>query len=37
MKSLSKIQKHYNLSDYLKETYMKTNSMIDFEVTLINS
>jgi V/A-type H+-transporting ATPase subunit C len=29
---VSKIQKHYNLTDLLKETYMKTNSMIDFEV-----
>src|SRR4029079_4524248 len=30
---VSKIQKHYNISGYLKETYMKTNSMIDFEVS----
>jgi V/A-type H+-transporting ATPase subunit C len=29
---VSKIQKHYNISEHLKETFMKTNSMIDFEV-----
>ena len=27
-----KVQKHYNLADLLKETYIKTHSLIDFEV-----
>lgn len=29
---VGKVQKHYNLADLLKETYIKTHSLIDFEV-----
>lgn len=29
---IGKVQKHYNLADLLKETYLKTHSLIDFEV-----
>jgi V/A-type H+-transporting ATPase subunit C len=29
---IGKVQKHYNLTDLLKETYLKTHSLIDFEV-----
>jgi V/A-type H+/Na+-transporting ATPase subunit C len=29
---VSKIEKHYNLTEILKDTYMKTHSLIDFEV-----
>jgi V/A-type H+-transporting ATPase subunit C len=29
---IGKVQKHYNLADLLKETYIKTHSLIDFEV-----
>jgi V/A-type H+-transporting ATPase subunit C len=29
---VSKIEKHYNLTETLKDTYMKTHSLIDFEV-----
>jgi len=29
---VGKVQKHYNLTDLLKDTYIKTHSLIDFEV-----
>lgn len=29
---VGKVQKHHNLADLLKETYIKTHSLIDFEV-----
>ena len=29
---IGKVQKYYNLADLLKETYLKTHSLIDFEV-----
>lgn len=29
---VNKIEKHYNLTETLKDTYMKTHSLIDFEV-----
>jgi V/A-type H+-transporting ATPase subunit C len=29
---VSKIEKHYNLTETLKDTYMKTHSLIDFEI-----
>jgi V/A-type H+/Na+-transporting ATPase subunit C len=29
---ISKIEKHYNLTETLKDTYMKTHSLIDFEI-----
>ena len=29
---IGKVQKHYNFTDLLKETYLKTHSLIDFEV-----
>lgn len=29
---VSKVEKHYNLTETLKDTYMKTHSLIDFEV-----
>jgi V/A-type H+-transporting ATPase subunit C len=29
---INKVEKYYNLTDILKDTYMKTHSLIDFEV-----
>ena len=29
---VNKVEKHYNLTETLKDTYMKTHSLIDFEV-----
>jgi len=29
---VGKVQKHYNITDLLKDTYIKTHSLIDFEV-----
>ncbi|HET6717839.1 MAG TPA: V-type ATPase subunit, partial [Nitrososphaeraceae archaeon] len=29
---VNKVEKHYNLAETLKDTYMKTHSLIDFEV-----
>ena len=31
---VNKIEKHYNLAETLKDTYMKTHSLIDFEVAI---